>query len=80
MEIKVLGSGCAKCAQLEKLTRQAVAELGLDAQVEHVTELTEMMAYGVMSTPALVVNGEVRLAGRLPKLEELKSLLQRASA
>jgi small redox-active disulfide protein 2 len=80
VEIKVLGSGCAKCAQLEKLTRQAVAELGLDAQVEHVTELTEMMAYGVMSTPALVVNGEVRLAGRLPKLEELKSLLQRASA
>lgn len=80
MEIKVLGSCCGKCEQLEKLARQAVAEMGLDATVEKVTELTEIISYGIMSTPGLVVNGEVRLAGRVPKLEELKTILARASA
>ena len=78
MEIKVLGTGCAKCKQLEKTVRQAVDEMGIDAQVEKVTELTDIMSYGIMSTPGLVVDGEVRLAGRLPKLEEMKSILSRA--
>lgn len=80
MEIKVLGTGCAKCSMLEETARQAVADLGLDATVEKVSELADIMAYGVMSTPALVVDGQVRLAGRLPKLEELKALLARAGA
>jgi small redox-active disulfide protein 2 len=80
MEIKVLGTGCAKCKQLEKTVREAVAELGLDAEVEKVTELTDIMSYGIMSTPGLVVNGEVRIAGRLPKLAEVKSILERAGA
>ncbi|MEA5076148.1 MAG: thioredoxin family protein [Coriobacteriia bacterium] len=78
MEIKVLGTGCAKCKQLEKTVRAAVDELGLDATVEKVTELTDIMEYGLMSTPGLVVDGEVRLAGRLPKLAEVKSILERA--
>lgn len=78
MEIKVLGTGCAKCKQLEQVVRDAVAEMGIDATVEKVTELTDIMAYGIMSTPGLVVDGEVRLAGRLPKLDEMKSLLGRA--
>lgn len=78
MEIKVLGTGCAKCKQLEKTVREAVDELGLDATVEKVTELTDIMEYGLMSTPGLVVDGEVRLAGRLPKLAEVKSILDRA--
>ena len=78
MEIKVLGTGCAKCKQLEKTVRTAVDEMGLDATVEKVTELTDIMEYGLMSTPGLVVNGEVRLAGRLPKLAEVKSILERA--
>lgn len=78
MEIKVLGTGCAKCKQLEKTVREAVADLGLDATVEKVTELTDIMSYGIMSTPGLVIDGEVRLAGRLPKLEEMKSILARA--
>ncbi len=80
MEIKVLGTGCAKCKQLEKTVRAAVDELGLDATVEKVTELTDIMEYGLMSTPGLVVNGEVRLAGRVPKLAEVKSILERADA
>ncbi len=80
MEIKVLGTGCAKCKQLEKTVREAVAELGIDAEVEKVTELTDIMSYGIMSTPGLVVNGEVRLAGRLPKVAEVKSILERAGA
>lgn len=78
MEIKVLGTGCAKCKQLEKTVRTAVDEMGLDATVEKVTELTDIMEYGLMSTPGLVVDGEVRLAGRLPKLAEVKSILDRA--
>ncbi len=78
MEIKVLGTGCAKCKQLEKTVRAAVDEMGLDATVEKVTELTDIMEYGLMSTPGLVVDGEVRLAGRLPKLAEVKSILERA--
>lgn len=77
MEIKVLGTGCAKCKQLEKTVRQAVEEMGIDAEVEKVTELTDIMSYGIMSTPGLVIDGEVRLAGRLPKLDELKSILGR---
>jgi small redox-active disulfide protein 2 len=78
MEIKVLGTGCAKCKQLVKTVRTAVDEMGLDATVEKVTELTDIMEYGLMSTPGLVVDGEVRLAGRLPKLAEVKSILERA--
>ena len=80
MEIKILGTGCAKCKQLEKTVREAVAELGLDAEVEKVTEFSDIMSYGIMSTPGLVVNGEVRLAGRLPKVAEVKSILERAGA
>jgi small redox-active disulfide protein 2 len=75
--IKVLGSGCAKCAKLEDVTRQAVAELGLDATVEHVTDFVEIMRYGIMSTPALVVDEEVRLSGRVPSVADVKSLLAR---
>lgn len=78
MEIKVLGTGCAKCKQLEKTVRQAVDEMGIEASVEKVTELTDIMSYGIMSTPGLVIDGEVRLAGRLPKLEEMKSILGRS--
>jgi small redox-active disulfide protein 2 len=78
MDIKILGTGCAKCLLLEQSVRQAVDEMGLDATVEKVSELTEIMVYGIMSTPGLVVDGQVRLTGRLPKLDELKSILESA--
>lgn len=77
MEIKVLGSGCAKCNQLEEATKQAVAKAGLDAQVEKVTDMARIMGYGVMTTPALVVDDQVRVAGRVPSVDDLVTLLTR---
>lgn len=76
MEIKVLGPGCVKCRGLEHRTRKAVAELGLDAQVFKVDDLTEIMHYGVMQTPALVINNRVVMSGKLPTYTELKTFLR----
>lgn len=75
MEIKVLGTGCAKCKSLDKVTRKAVEELNLDATVEKVEDIQKIMEYAVMRTPALVVNEKVVLSGQLPKLAEIKELL-----
>ena len=77
MEIKVLGPGCANCNKLEAATRQAVEKAGIDATIEKVSDLQEIMGYGVMSTPALVVDGELRVAGRVPSVDDLVALLQR---
>lgn len=75
MEIKVLGTGCPKCHKLEEETRAVTAEMGLDCNIEKVTEVQEIMKYGVMLTPALVVDGQVKVAGKVPSAEELKQLL-----
>ncbi len=75
MEIKVLGTGCAKCKSLEKVTRQAVEELNLDASIEKVEDIQKIMEYAVMRTPALVINEKVVMSGQLPKVSELKELL-----
>ena len=75
--IKVLGSGCAKCSALEQATREALAELGMDTTIEHVTDFPQIAAYGVMTTPALVVDGKVVSYGRVLKQEEVKALLQK---
>ncbi|MCE5202932.1 MAG: thioredoxin family protein [Coriobacteriales bacterium] len=77
MVIKVLGSGCANCNRLEERVREALARLGRDDEVVHVSDIAEIMRYGVMSTPALVVDEEVRLAGRVPSVEDLMALLSR---
>lgn len=71
MLIKILGSGCAKCNRLEQLTRDAVAELGVDATFEHVKEMDKIMAYPIMTTPALVVDEQVLVSGRMPSKDEL---------
>ena len=75
--IKILGSGCAKCMELEKATRTAVAELQLDYEIEHITDFAEIASYGVMSTPALVLNGKVVSYGKVMKAEEIKALLKK---
>jgi small redox-active disulfide protein 2 len=75
MEIKVLGSGCAKCKKLEQLTKEVVAEMGIEAKVEKEEDIYKIMQYGVMRTPGLVIDGKVVLTGRLPKTKELKELL-----
>ncbi len=75
IEIKILGSGCARCESLEKLTRKAVDELHLEATVEKVGNIQEILNYSVMRTPALVINDKVILSGEVPGLTELKSLL-----
>lgn len=75
MIIKVLGSGCANCKKLEENTRKAVAELGIDATIEKVEAIKDIMAYGVMKTPALVVDGKVKIMGRVPSPEEIKKYL-----
>ncbi|TXG95837.1 MAG: thioredoxin family protein [Rhodocyclaceae bacterium] len=75
MLIKILGTGCAKCNRLEQLTREVVAEQGLDATFEHVTNMDEIMAYPIMTTPALVVDEMVKVAGRMPSKEEIAGWL-----
>jgi len=75
MKIKVLGTGCAKCKSLEKVTRQAVEELKMDASVEKVEDIQEIMEYAVMRTPALVIDEKVVMTGQLPKLTEMKDVL-----
>ena len=75
MEIKVLGTGCAKCKALEKVTREAVEKNGLNASVSKVEDIVEIMQYGVMTTPALVVDGRIIVKGRVPSVEELSKLL-----
>jgi len=72
MKIEILGTGCAKCNKLEELAREAVAESGSAAEVVKVKDLNAIMAYGVMITPALVVDGKVKSAGKLPSKEEIK--------
>lgn len=76
MKIEVLGTGCAKCKQLEKDVYNALAELDIAADVAKVQDLKQIMAYKVMSTPALVINGQVKISGRLPRKEELHNLLK----
>jgi len=75
MKVEVLGSGCKKCHALAEQAQKALAELGLQAEFEYVTDIKRIMGYGVLSTPALVVNGKVKCAGRMPANEELKGWL-----
>lgn len=76
MTIQILGTGCAKCDKLYKNAQQAVEELGIDAELEKVTDLGQIMAFGVMTTPALVIDGQVKVTGKAPSAEEIKKLLQ----
>ncbi len=78
--VKVLGSGCAKCNQLEAATKAALEQLGMDTAIDHVTDFTQIAAYGVMSTPALVVDGKVVSYGKVLKTDEVVKILQKVRA
>jgi small redox-active disulfide protein 2 len=71
VEIKILGPGCPKCQQTEKVVQEAVAECGVNAQVEKVTNLLDIASYGVFGTPAVVVDGQVKSVGKIPKKEDV---------
>ncbi len=75
MKVSILGTGCAKCDKLYATARQAIDELGLDAELEKVSGIQEILAFGVMMTPALAVDGEVKVVGKIPGLDELKEML-----
>lgn len=75
MEIKILGTGCPKCKTLEKVTREAVAELGLQAEIIKEEDIIKIMNYGIMHTPGLVINGRVVLSGQVPSLNQVKDIL-----
>ena len=75
MKIKVLGAGCAKCKELTETTALAVEQLGLDCDIEKVTDISEIIKFGVIMTPALVVDEQVVVAGKVPNIEMLKEIL-----
>lgn len=75
MVIKILGTGCSNCKKLEANAREAVKELGIEASVEKVEDFKDIMAYGVMKTPALVVDELVKVMGRVPSVEDIKKYL-----
>ncbi len=79
MDIKILGTGCPKCQRLEQLTREVASELGVDARFEHVRDMAEIMKYPIMATPALVVEGDVKVAGRMPSRDEITGWLRSAT-
>ena len=76
MDIKVLGPGCPKCRQTEHIVKEAVAEAGVEAHVEKVTDVMKIAGYGVFGTPAVVVEGEVKSVGKIPTKEEVKTWLE----
>ena len=75
MEIKVLGPGCAKCEQTEKTVKEVVAEKGIAANIDKVTDVMEIAKYGVFGTPAVVVDGEIKSVGKIPTKDEIKGWL-----
>jgi small redox-active disulfide protein 2 len=78
LNIKVFGSGCANCHKVEELARQAVAQLAIEAKVELVSDVQEMMRYGVMNTPAIVINDKLVSSGRVPALSQITTLITNA--
>lgn len=76
MNIKILGSGCPNCLKLAENVNQASVECNIDAQIEKITEIDQIISYGIMSTPAIIINDEIKASGRIPTVEEIKTWLQ----
>ena len=77
MDIKVLGPGCPKCQQTERIVKEAVTESGINASVEKITDTMEIAGYGVFGTPAVIVDGEVKSVGKIPNKEDIKSWIKK---
>ena len=77
MKIEILGTGCPKCKALEANARSAIAELGIDADIVKITDIAKIVEYGVMSTPAIVVDGEVKASGRIAEVEEIRKWVRK---
>lgn len=75
MEIKVVGSGCKKCKMLLQATEEAVNELGSDATITYVTEMADIIATGIMSTPGLIIDNKIKVTGRVPSVKEIKQII-----
>ena len=75
MKIEILGMGCATCNKLEDTVRVAIKEAGIDAQIDHVKDIKKIMTYGVMTTPALVIDGVVKATGKIPSLADIKQMI-----
>ena len=78
MNIKILGTGCANCNQLENLTKEVLKEMGIEARIEHITDIKKIMEYPLMSTPALVINEELVVAGKVPEKTKLNQIVANA--
>lgn len=76
MEIRIFGTGCPRCNEVEKRTMNALAELNMAADVQKVKDINEIAKYGVFGTPGLVMNGKIKSSGRIPSLEEIKTWIQ----
>ena len=76
MKIQILGTGCPKCHKLTEVAETAARELALDYELEKVTDITQIVTFGVMTTPALAVDGQVKVSGKVPSVEEVKRMLQ----
>jgi small redox-active disulfide protein 2 len=79
MDIKILGTGCPRCNRLEQLTREVAAETNMTLEVDHVTDMARILEYPIAGTPALVVKGEVKCSGRMPRKEEIAAWLAAAA-
>lgn len=77
MKIQILGTGCAKCKKMTEVAEKAATDLGIDYEIEKVTEIVDIMQFGVMSTPGLVIDGKVVVAGKVPTEEKMKELLSK---
>ena len=75
MKIEILGTGCAKCHKRDELVRETVKESGVSAEITKVEDIKKIMSYGVMTTPALVIDGQVKVAGKIPSVEEIKQMI-----
>lgn len=75
-KLQILGTGCPKCNKLAEHTKEAAESLGIDYEIEKITDITKIMEFGVMMTPALAVDGEVKVAGKVPSVDDIKKMIQ----